>query len=115
MPVQSSTEHVVLDMFNATLIVWAVQVMVGVAMSLGARVPQILLNTQRGNTGELSLISSALSTAGNLVRCYTTVILTSDLLLLATTAVQALLNGIITAQCIKTELSRRKSVAAAAA
>lgn len=91
-----------------------VQVFVGVAMSLGARVPQIVLNVQRGNTGELAMISFALSTAGNLIRCYTTVILTSDLLLLFTTATQALLNGIITAQCFQTEVARRKLATAAA-
>ena len=39
------------------------QVMVGVAMSVGARIPQIVLNVQRGNTGELAMISFALSTA----------------------------------------------------
>jgi PQ loop repeat len=91
-----------------------VQVFVGVAMSVGARIPQIVLNMQRGNTGELAMLSFALSTAGNLIRCYTTVILTSDLLLLATTAAQALLNGIITVQCFQTEMERRKLVVAGA-
>jgi hypothetical protein len=88
--------------------------MVGVAMSLGARVPQIMLNIRRGNTGELALTSFALSTMGNLIRCYTTIILTSDALLLATTASQALLNGIITLQCFQTEMVRRKQHIAAA-
>lgn len=90
------------------------QVMVGVAMSVGARIPQIVLNVQRGNTGELAMISFALSTVGNLIRCYTTIILTSDLLLLVTTATQALLNGFITVQCLQTEIARRKQEASGA-
>ena len=83
-------------------------------MSVGARIPQIVLNLQRGNTGELAITSFALSTVGNLIRCYTTVILTADLLLLVTTATQALLNGFITLQCFQTEVARRKQAAAAA-
>lgn len=83
-------------------------------MSVGARIPQIVLNVQRGNTGELAMISFALSTVGNLIRCYTTIILTSDLLLLVTTATQALLNGFITVQCLQTEIARRKQEASGA-
>jgi hypothetical protein len=91
------------------------QMFVGVAMGLGARIPQIILNMQRGNSGELAMLSFALSTAGNLIRCYTTAVLTSDLLLLVTTASQAVLNGIITIQCIQTDMARRKATAAGAA
>lgn len=84
-------------------------------MSLGARVPQIVLNMQRGNTGELAMTTFTLSTAGNLVRCYTTIILTSDILLLATTAAQAVLNGIITLQCYRSDRAANKDVSASPA
>jgi PQ loop repeat len=81
---------------------------VGFAMSLGARIPQIWLNMQRGNTGELSLLTCGLSCAGNFVRLFTTVVLTNDAVLLAGTAVQFLLNGILTWQCFVTEVAARK-------
>jgi hypothetical protein len=90
-----------------------VQVSVGFAMSLGARVPQIVLNHKRGNTGELSLITSGLSCAGNAARLFTTVVLTSDLVLLWTTLFQFLLNGVLTAQCWQTEVHNRQRQRAA--
>lgn len=86
----------------------AMQVGVSVVMSVGARLPQIWLNFRRGNTGELSIITFALSSVGNLIRVYTTAVLTSDMLLVFGTASQFLLNGVITAQCIQTELANRK-------
>lgn len=84
------------------------QVCVSVAMSVGARLPQIWLNFQRGNTGELSILTFALSSIGNLIRVYTTAVLTSDMLLVFGTASQFLLNGIITVQCLQTEVANRK-------
>jgi hypothetical protein len=87
------------------------QVAVGFAMSVGARIPQIVLNMRRGNTGELAVISFALSTIGNIIRVFTTMVLTSDIILLASTVMQALLNGIITVQCLQTEMARRRAAA----
>lgn len=84
------------------------QVCVSIVMSLGARMPQIWLNFRRGNTGELSILTFALSSVGNLIRVYTTAVLTSDMLLVFGTASQFLLNGIITAQCIQTEMANRR-------
>jgi hypothetical protein len=76
-------------------------------MALGARVPQIWLNYKRGNSGELSLITCALSCLGNLARLFTTVILTADIVLFASTFAQFLLNGVLTWQCMDTERQNR--------
>lgn len=89
----------------------SLQLGVAFAMSFGARLPQIWLNFKRGNSGELSIITFALSTIGNLIRIYTTVVLTADLLLLASTTIQFLFNAIITIQCLQTELRNRKAAA----
>jgi PQ loop repeat len=89
------------------------QVSVGFAMSLGARVPQIWLNHKNGDSGELSLVTCALSFAGNFARLFTTLILTSDLLLFASTLAQCVLNGILTAQCWQTERRARLQKAGA--
>lgn len=51
--------------------------------------PQILLNLRRGNSGELSLGTCALSFVGNLARVYTTATLVKDPLILGSAATQA--------------------------
>jgi hypothetical protein len=83
------------------------QVVVGVIMSIGARVPQIWLNWKRGDTGQLSLVTYALSSVGNLIRVYTTAVLTHDIVLLASTCAQFALNAFITIQCLQTEIRSR--------
>ena len=45
-------------------------------ISLGGRVPQIWMNYQRGNSGELSIATCVLNLAGNLARIFTTLVLT---------------------------------------
>lgn len=50
--------------------------------------PQILLNVRRGNSGELSLLTCALSLAGNLARVFTTATLVKDPIILASAATQ---------------------------
>ena len=45
-------------------------------ISLGGRIPQIMLNIRRGNSGELSPVTSGLNLAGNLARTFTTLVLT---------------------------------------
>ncbi|BDA48719.1 probable mannose-P-dolichol utilization defect 1 protein homolog [Coccomyxa sp. Obi] len=69
-------------------------------ISLGGRIPQILLNIRRGNTGELSPLTSGLNLAGNVARIFTTLVLTQDMINLAGALVQALLNGILVWQSI---------------
>lgn len=45
-------------------------------IALGGRLPQILMNMRRGNSGELSTSTCALNLAGNLARVMTTMVLT---------------------------------------
>lgn len=64
--------------------------------------PQILLNYQRGGSGELSLLTCGLSLVGNLMRVFTTATLVGDPIILASVSTQAGLNAILTWQCIDT-------------
>lgn len=70
-------------------------------LSLGSRVPQIVMNWRRGNTGELSLTTSLLNFSGNIARLFTTCVLTQDALILAGTGLQTVMNGILVAQIWK--------------
>ncbi len=45
-------------------------------IALGGRVPQIWMNYQRGNSGELSVATCMLNLFGNVARVYTTFVLT---------------------------------------
>ncbi|PSC70826.1 Mannose-P-dolichol utilization defect 1 [Micractinium conductrix] len=85
-----------------------------VMMAVGGRLPQILLNVKRGNSGELSLLTCALSLAGNLARVFTTMALVKDPIILGSAATQAVLNGILTYQTIDTARRARAKAAAAA-
>lgn len=71
-------------------------------VALGGRLPQIILNAKRGDSGQLSGATSALNLAGNFARVFTTVVLTGDLLNLVGALVQAVLNGTLLAQCVAT-------------
>ena len=71
-------------------------------VALGGRLPQIVLNAKRGDSGQLSGATSALNLAGNAARVFTTVVLTGDLLNLVGALVQAVLNGTLLAQCVAT-------------
>ena len=84
-------------------------------MALGGRVPQIILNYKRGNSGELSGASTALSVAGNLARVFTTLTLVNDPLILATAASQLVLNSILLSQILATARREKAVVVAAAA
>ena len=72
------------------------------------RIPQIVLNHRRGNTGELSMFTCLLNLAGCIARLYTTTVLTQDSLILAGTATQTVLNSILITQ-ILISASRQKS------
>lgn len=45
-------------------------------VSLGGRVPQIWMNYQRGNSGELSVTTCMLNLTGSVARVFTTLVLT---------------------------------------
>jgi mannose-P-dolichol utilization defect 1 len=84
-------------------------------MALGGRVPQIILNYRRGNSGELSGASTGLSVAGNLARVFTTLTLVGDPLILATASSQLVLNSIVFYQILETARREKAVVVAAAA
>jgi mannose-P-dolichol utilization defect protein 1 len=71
-------------------------------VALGGRLPQILLNAKRGNSGQLSILTSGLNLAGNTARVFTTLVLTGDALNLAGAVVQGCLNSVLLAQCWRT-------------
>lgn len=73
-----------------------------VILGLLGRLPQIILNYRRGNSGELSITSTGLSVAGNLARVFTTLILVKDTKILASAASQLALNGILLWQTLDT-------------
>ncbi|CAG9466976.1 unnamed protein product [Pedinophyceae sp. YPF-701] len=71
-------------------------------LALGGRVPQIVLNFRRGNSGELSGATCALNLAGNVARVFTTAVLTQDRLMLVAAATQGVLNLTLLLQCYGT-------------
>lgn len=84
-------------------------------LALGGRLPQIVLNVRRGNSGELSIISCGLSVAGNLARVFTTLTLVGDPIILATAMSQLVLNSVLLWQTLDTARQLRASVAGVAA
>ncbi|KAK9800256.1 hypothetical protein WJX73_008298 [Symbiochloris irregularis] len=71
-------------------------------ISLGGRMPQIIMNVRNGHSGQLSPITCGMNTAGCFARMFTTLVLTQDMLNFWGTAVQAVLNGTLLLQCIQT-------------
>jgi mannose-P-dolichol utilization defect protein 1 len=84
-------------------------------LALGGRLPQIVLNVRRGNSGELSIFSCGLSVAGTLARVFTTLTLVGDPIILATAMSQLVLNSVLLWQTLDTARQLRTSVAGAAA
>eukprot|EP00873_Tetraselmis_striata_P003250 jgi/Tetstr1/423514/TSEL_014190.t1 len=66
----------------------------------GAIIPQILLNFKQQGTGEWSLITAVLSTAGNGLRVFTTLQLTRDPILLAGYILGFLVNATLLGQIV---------------
>lgn len=66
----------------------------------GAIIPQIVLNFQQKGTGEWSLITAVLSTAGNGLRVFTTVQLTMDPILLTGYILGFIVNATLLGQII---------------
>lgn len=77
-------------------------------VAIGGRLPQIVLNIRRGNSGELSITTSALNLAGNMARMFTTLVLTQDSLLLIANAVQGVLNTVLLWQTALSAYQRRQ-------
>ncbi|WZN63712.1 mannose-P-dolichol utilization defect protein [Chloropicon roscoffensis] len=73
-------------------------------LAFGSRIPQIWLNFRQGHTGELSIIMFIANALGCLIRCFTTLSLTQDMLLLFNASFHFVLNTIIIVQCADTRL-----------
>ena len=84
-------------------------------LALGGRMPQILLNLRRGNSGELSIFSTGLSVAGNVARIFTTLTLVGDPIILAAASSQLVLNSILLFQTLETARRGREAIVSAAA
>ena len=70
-----------------------------IVLSVWSRLPQIVLNTRQGHTGQLALITFALSGLGNLARVFTTIKQTpEDTITLLSMLVSAALNFTLVAQ-----------------
>jgi len=70
-----------------------------IILSVWSRLPQILLNFRQGHTGQLALVTFALSGLGNLARVFTTIKQTpDDMLSLASMVVSAVLNFTLVSQ-----------------
>ena len=62
--------------------VFGVRAASALGLAFGSRIPQIWLNFRQGHTGELSIIMFIANALGCLIRCFTTLSLTQDMLLL---------------------------------
>ena len=82
-----------------------------VGLAFGSRIPQIWLNFQQGSTGELSIIMFIANALGCLIRAFTTLSLTQDILLLSNALFHLVLNTIIIVQCVDTRLKGKSAQA----
>jgi mannose-P-dolichol utilization defect protein 1 len=70
-----------------------------ILLSIWSRLPQIVLNIRQGHTGQLALVTFALSGLGNLARVFTTIKQTpNDTISLFSMVVAAALNFTLVAQ-----------------
>lgn len=83
-------------------------------MALGSRLPQIILNLKRGNAGMMSVTTCLLTVAGNIIRLYTTIVLTKDSILLVGVVIQAFLNSVLLYQSWQTLVGRQRFASSAA-
>eukprot|EP01024_Parvocaulis_polyphysoides_P037343 TRINITY_DN3327_c0_g2_i1.p2 TRINITY_DN3327_c0_g2~~TRINITY_DN3327_c0_g2_i1.p2 ORF type:complete len:203 (+),score=11.13 TRINITY_DN3327_c0_g2_i1:228-836(+) len=80
-----------------------------VILAFGSKVPQIMLNIQWGDSGELALTTQLLNVIGNSIRVFTTVTLTKDVIILIGTLLQGLMNGTLLYQTVVTEIKMRQA------
>ncbi|WPT15237.1 Mannose-P-dolichol utilization defect 1 protein-like protein [Picochlorum sp. SENEW3] len=83
------------------------QSLVIVILAVFGRIPQIVLNLRRGNSGELSFMSTFLSVLGNVARVFTTWALVNDGIIMATAISQLILNSILLGQILDTMKQER--------
>jgi mannose-P-dolichol utilization defect protein 1 len=85
------------------------QSLVIIILAVLGRLPQVVLNMRRGNSGELSFGSTLLSVIGNACRVYTTLALVRDPIIMATALSQLCLNSILLYQIVATIGQNRDS------
>lgn len=85
------------------------QSLVIVILAVFGRIPQVILNFRRGNSGELSFGSTLLSVLGNVARVFTTWAIVNDTIIMATALSQLVLNSILLLQIIRTMKENRLS------
>eukprot|EP00918_Siedleckia_nematoides_P025004 GHVU01054016.1.p1 GENE.GHVU01054016.1~~GHVU01054016.1.p1 ORF type:complete len:215 (+),score=40.79 GHVU01054016.1:134-778(+) len=79
---------------------------------VSSRLPQIIQNSKQGHTGQLSLLTAAMTCGGNLARLVTTWISVNDSLVLLTNLSSTTANAVLLAQILmyrsqtKTEMAR---------
>ena len=79
----------------------AVLGVVPILLSIWSRLPQIVLNLKQGHTGQLALVTFALSGVGNLARVFTTIKQTpDDSISLISMIISALLNCTLVVQIL---------------
>ena len=89
--------------------------MLGTAMVLYSRVPQIYSNFSQGHTGQLAIITWLLNLIGVIARVFTTWAETDDMILLGSHCVGVLLNLIIVVQIIAYRQATKDALAGDAA
>ena len=88
-----------------------VQVVVGLVLGLGARVPQIILNFRQGHTGTLAAATFAFNAASNVVNGTIATLLTGDVYIIGTQLWMFVLNMIVLGQIVA---GKRQAAAEAA-
>ena len=89
----------------------AVQIVAGLVLGLGARMPQIVLNFRRGHTGALNPATFAFNSCANTVNGTVAVLMTGDLYVIGTQIWMLVLNLIVLSQIV---VSRRADAEAEA-
>ncbi len=85
------------------------QSLVIIILAVLGRLPQVVLNYRRGNSGELSFGSTLLSVIGNACRVYTTMAIVKDPIIMATAVSQLILNSTLLYQIFDTVRQNKKT------
>jgi ABC-type branched-subunit amino acid transport system permease subunit len=90
------------------------QVIAGLVLGLGARLPQILLNVKQGHTGTLAPATFAFNAVSNVVNGTVALLLTGDIYVIATQVWMLGLNATVLSQILASD-QRQKDAAERAA
>lgn len=84
------------------------QILAGLVLGLGARLPQIVLNHRNGHTGNLAPHTFIFNLTANVINGFCALVLTGDILVIATQAWMFSLNCTVVSQIWRS--NRRKAV-----